>query len=538
MFHPGLNAIRGTNRGKNSIGKSTVLYIVDWALGGSRFAETEVVKDGAVGHHTIFFTFEFDGQPYYFARATDAPEYVDEYEEEDHRTLITRHKKDEYTQWLKEQYGLSDQVLTFRQLEGPFLRIQASASAKTQQPLSREAREPDIQGVRVLEDLFGLYEGLQDAEKSLSVASKNVAAVTRTQKESLIRAAAIRTAKRAKEVEAERDDIDSQLAMLRNSTDNTLSVEDQGRSTETAHLKAHLQELRIERGRYETQASVAKLSLQGTPPIKQDDLEALQQYFPLVNVALLQDVETFHAELTEALLAEFQRQFDENVGVVAEIDQSIHHVQDRIRSLGKPVDVPEKTWDEYGRLAARKEALEMQLETWNAKKDLAEKKRILSEDLDRLRSAAYSQIQATLNHKLAKLNGQVTPDQKPPDLSFRNKGKNYTYGTPGDEGTGVANKDLSLLDLALLDLTPLGIVIHDSDIFHGVDKDVVGRLLSLYRAQTKQIFISFDREEDYEGTAVEEIISEASVIELGPGPHALYGRQWNKTTDKQDPEQQ
>ena len=43
---------------------------------------------------------------------------------------------------------------------------------------------------------------------------------------------------------------------------------------------------------------------------------------------------------------------------------------------------------------------------------------------------------------------------------------------------------------------------------------------------------------DDEGTSVEEIVNETSVITLGPDGKALYGWQWNKKTDEQEAEEQ
>lgn len=132
----------------------------------------------------------------------------------------------------------------------------------------------------------------------------------------------------------------------------------------------------------------------------------------------------------------------------------------------------------------------------------------------------------------------VTSDQQPPVLSFKQDGTTYTFESLDDEGSGVADKDLSLFDLAVFSLTPLPVIIHDSVLFNNIEKDVASKLLELYKQSTKQVFIAFDREQDYEGTSVEEIVNETSVITLGPDGKSLYGWQWNKKTDEQEAEEQ
>ncbi|MGP9504314.1 hypothetical protein ACT3TS_19150, partial [Specibacter sp. AOP5-B1-6] len=347
-FHIGLNTILGTNRGKNSIGKSTVLYLVDWALGGSQFAKTKTINKKAVGHHTVYFTYEFDGTEYFFSRNTETPEFIEEYTGNTYQGLDARHPKDEFTDWLKQKYGLGEREKSFRALQTRFSRVQESASAATTRPLAAVPQEPALRGIEALQDLFGLYKGLVEATEVANRAEDDVKALTRTQNKQLLRAATIRNVSGANKARTQLANTESELRTLRNRTDNLLSIEDQERSSETAQLKAQLQELRIRGGQFQAQANITQQSLRGTPPIEQDDLDALMLYFPSANVARLHEVEGFHRELTEALRDEYQRQFDEFTRAGAKINQQITYTEDRIRALGKPIDIPDETWNEYG----------------------------------------------------------------------------------------------------------------------------------------------------------------------------------------------
>ncbi|HCN5194526.1 TPA: hypothetical protein N6X16_004899, partial [Escherichia coli] len=59
IFKNGLNAILGPKNGANSIGKSSVLMLIDYVFGGDDFIT--LCKDviSQVGHLNIEFTFEF-----------------------------------------------------------------------------------------------------------------------------------------------------------------------------------------------------------------------------------------------------------------------------------------------------------------------------------------------------------------------------------------------------------------------------------------------------------------------------------------------
>ena len=67
-FHKGLNIILGGGTGVNSIGKSTMLLIIDFVFGGNTYLSSDAVKQ--LGNHNIEFVFEFDGIDYRFVRST------------------------------------------------------------------------------------------------------------------------------------------------------------------------------------------------------------------------------------------------------------------------------------------------------------------------------------------------------------------------------------------------------------------------------------------------------------------------------------
>ena len=71
-FKEGLNVVLGKEDGENSIGKSSAMLAIDFVFGGNTYLSSDGVKH--IGDHTIFFTFEFDGRPYRFARNTASPD--------------------------------------------------------------------------------------------------------------------------------------------------------------------------------------------------------------------------------------------------------------------------------------------------------------------------------------------------------------------------------------------------------------------------------------------------------------------------------
>src|ERR1700722_9348383 len=76
LFNSGLNVILGDANATNSIGKSTMLMVVDFAFGGKDLLEhnDDVVKE--LGHHEYFFTFQFDQELHRFCRDTSQTDTV------------------------------------------------------------------------------------------------------------------------------------------------------------------------------------------------------------------------------------------------------------------------------------------------------------------------------------------------------------------------------------------------------------------------------------------------------------------------------
>ena len=67
-FHDGLNVVLGSPKADNSIGKSTLMLIVDFAFGGNTYVEASDILQN-VGEHSVGFKFCFDGKDYHFLRS-------------------------------------------------------------------------------------------------------------------------------------------------------------------------------------------------------------------------------------------------------------------------------------------------------------------------------------------------------------------------------------------------------------------------------------------------------------------------------------
>jgi hypothetical protein len=164
-FHKGLNTVLGDSEGTNSIGKSTLLLIIDFAFGGNDYAKSDAVRH--IGKHTIKFKYEFGGNPYYFSRNTLTQDRVNVCDENYSVTgaPITISK---FNEMLYGLYNLDLPGMTFRNAVGRYIRVYGRENLMEKKPLLRVARESDESGVTALIKLFGKYgrfEELKALEK-------------------------------------------------------------------------------------------------------------------------------------------------------------------------------------------------------------------------------------------------------------------------------------------------------------------------------------------------------------------------------------
>lgn len=99
--------------------------------------------------------------------------------------------------------------------------------------------------------------------------------------------------------------------------------------------------------------------------------------------------------------------------------------------------------------------------------------------------------------------------------------------TPDDTGTGTAYKSLLVFDLSVLELTNLPFLIHDSVLLKQIADAPIEKILRLYQAAGKQIFISLDKASSYSKEA-DRILTECARIKLASGPHSLFGKSWGE----------
>lgn len=139
VFHEGLNAIVGDDIASNSIGKSTMLMIIDFVFGGDDYISKNHDVVDNLGHHDFRFIFNFDNKDYYFIRSTNEYKFVSICNEK--FEILQSVTTEEFTAWLQEKYDCQLESLTFRNIVGRYFRIYGKENLNKRKPIQYFEKE-------------------------------------------------------------------------------------------------------------------------------------------------------------------------------------------------------------------------------------------------------------------------------------------------------------------------------------------------------------------------------------------------------------
>lgn len=154
QFQTGLNCVVGANDALNSIGKSSLLLIIDFCFGGNTYCSKDSDVRQNVGDHTIYFTFEFDKVEYHFCR--DTADYKFFYEcDASYNKIKEKQPINDLCSFLKKKYFGKSVEKSFRGLIDVFSRIYGKNNYDVNKPLKTYTNDAaDENGIGILIDLF------------------------------------------------------------------------------------------------------------------------------------------------------------------------------------------------------------------------------------------------------------------------------------------------------------------------------------------------------------------------------------------------
>ena len=531
-FHKGLNVVLGGEQAENSIGKSTLLMIVDYAFGGDAFGRSDAVKEYAVDNHEIFFTHEFVSGERFFSRDTAQPTRVNEYENGAYSVPSGSMRIGDFRELLKEESGLEDPDLTWREAVGPFMRVSESHEINYGKPLNSSSRAADANGVKALEQLFAVFQSIKQLEVAASDAIDRYKVMRNAAELGLSEYISLRSRRERNRAQTQLNTARRELYDLKLGADQKLFEDGIAASEHNLEIKAQLTELRQKRDILTAKIGVIDRGRTRRYNIDIQQVESLRQFFPGVDLGRLEEIEHFHQRLTEILGDELESQKEQYRLMLNAVDGQINQLRTQLADMGQSSTLSTEEWDKAGELNGTIQRLQARIDAWDKTEELKSEKQRASDELQERRPLIIERMTDGINTSLKRLNDEVDAGSNPPELHIaerRNGKQTYTFGTERDTGAGTRAKDVILLDLVLLRNTNLPVLIHDSTLLKNIGDDPIENIMRLYAetdAMSKQVFIAFDKKESY-SPETQRIIDDHAVVSLSAGKRSLYGRRWN-----------
>src|SRR3569623_1253232 len=334
-FHSGLNVILGDANATNSIGKSTMLMVVDFAFGGKDLLDhnDDIVKE--LGHHEYFFTFQFDREFHRFCRDTGQPETVyhcgADFELGPPITLEV------YNAFLRQAFEVELPDLSFRTLVGLYTRVWGKENLDPSKPLHVVPNKSGEDCVDELIKTFDRYAAIRDIADRRDRQEKEMAAWGAAKNHrvipSLKKKGYDENQKRIATPESELSDIRVKLALY---TANVSEVVNR----ELLDLKEEKDRLLTLRLTLASRLQRVENTLRGNRAVRSEIFQELVRFFPAIDQARLARVGVFHTGVARLLRSELGASQTELEAQLAVIDQELASLDERMARSLNTVEAP------------------------------------------------------------------------------------------------------------------------------------------------------------------------------------------------------
>lgn len=528
-FHDGLNTIVGTGKNdekpENSLGKSTLLMIIDFVFGGKEFIKSKAQE--VIGTHTICFAFEFNNQLYYFMRLTDRDNNI--FKCDKNYQNPEQYNIEDFRNWLKNQYNLKTIELSFREIVNPYFRVYSGNKEISPKEILRtyNGHSPKEQ-IRTLEKLFEKYSSIKEYVDTIQQFEyrdkiKKEAAKLKVELSDFKKIDEKETKEKIKELEGQKKEF------LQKQKEHILKLDAQ-KAKELAELKLKHKTFALKRSRLLIRIeNIEKSNFETAKPSKAS-YDALLNFFPGANIQKIEKIDSFHEKLSGILKEEHKDALDDYQNELEQVQAEIESLENQLSTFGNEEDFTTAFLLKFSKIQSEIDRLNALLEENKNKKESAKKVKenrtllkISEKDvLNQIESAVNSNLKIFSHEVLGKGTNEI-------EFSFRTNAS-YNLGSPLDDGTGTDYTSLILFDLSVLKLTKLPALIHDSYLLSNIRGNRLENLIQLYaKVKNKQIFLSID-ETNKLNSDTENLVNrnDIQVIKLHQDGGELYGYYWGK----------
>lgn len=516
-FHSGLNVVLGDEKASNSIGKSNLLLIIDFVLGGETYLTHSKDVIEHLGEHSFYFCFKFDID-HKFKRSTDDSNIIFKCDKD--YNIDSSITIEDFTKFLQEKYNIDYPHTTFRGLVGIYSRIWGKDNYDIHKPLktySNDAKEKI--GIDNLIKLFNKYDELDKINKELKkdTESKKVlegmyennyaSNITKTQFK-----------KNNQQIEAINREIEDIQNNILKYVLNVQEIVNQ----EVLSLKSEKNNLLSIKNNYDNQLLRINNNLKSEVNLNSIHLKKLQEFFPTSNIQEINKIEGFHTKIKKILSSEIESAKKVIEAEIDNVDNDIKQIDIKIAEYFKNDTNPKHIIDKVYELTLQLNTLQNTNKFYQEKEEKVQSISSLKINLSTKLNVITTEIKEKINTKMLAMNKEIYSNDNSAILNIDDY--KYSLTKPNDTGTGTGEASLIIFDLAIFDLTNLPLLIHDMVVFKDIGIETMESLIGLYNKSTKQIFISIDEHKKYTNAAT--ILEDKKVIKLDSNK-TLFSKIWN-----------
>ena len=519
-LHKGLNVVLGTSDGKNSIGKSTFLMIIDYIFGGSDYLEKCRDVQKHIQDHTICFCFEFDGNLYYFSRFSKTPNIVNVCDKD--YNIIDSWTLDQYFDFLKEKYNMPEK-LTVRGSIGKYFRVFGRPTINEDYPLKNVSTDNNEESIRNFIRLYEKYDPIDSLAKKKDSIEKEKLAFKRSSEYKFITATTTKTVYKKNEKRIQ--ELQSQLDQLvKDNIDKNTDL-DSFKAQQLLELKVNLSKLKRERTKLHSRKDIVGFNKE--KKVFQKNFDQLKKFFPNANIKELQYIESFHIGLENILYNQIKQENDKIEDELTMVENSIIYIQKQIEAFNAEKELTTSFLKQYTTINEELQKLREANSNFEKSKDYEVRLKEAKKELKEVQIQITNEIQTDINKKMDEINDYVYQGHKiGPKLTISDIDSTEFF-TPEDDGTGSRYCGLLIFDLASLEALHIPVICHDSILLKQIGDEPLQKLFELYQKSEKQIFVAIDKKESYP-LEMQKIIDDNRVLYLYPNGGELFGKAWNK----------
>lgn len=519
-FHPGLNVILGDDEAKNSIGKSSALLVIDFAMGGGSLLDDDAGAIKVLGHHSYQITFEFGGIPLYVSRSTEQPDVIDvcdsNYVKQDEISL------EAYREKLKSLYDLSELESSFRSIVGPFARIWNKGEADPAHPLAGNPKEKLSAGVARLVDLFhrtgdvsverAVLQTLQD-KKSLMNKSMTAEIIPR------ITTTKYKTNKQLIKTNAQA------ISDIKDNFAGAITAYEALFDEKLRAIQQNKNEMINKKNLISARREKLERDISGVSPRLTANIALVAEFFPEANLERLKQVEQFHEKIGKLVSKELKSELELLIINESEVTTAITDLDQQIKLTLKAKGTPTDLFAKVFELKEVTDKAKEENKFFEQKASIDSGEAASKTRLDAIYGKIFLEIEGLINQKLEKFNTLVYgPERSSSKLRIKTS-KSYSFTSPMDTGTGKSYAGLVGFDLSMLSLTRLPFIIHDSMIYKNIEIAATENIIKILTSfKDKQIFLAFDEAKKF-NSKTQQTLKSKMVLQLHRDK-LLYTEDW------------